>query len=156
MEGLKILQDSREQRPLKFKIEAIKTCLNVGDYAALFSDNYQYPVVFERKGIGDLFGTLSKGYERFKKCIERAKEQNIKIIIAIEGSKERILRGYANSQRNGCSIVLQLETIKERYGVDHMFFPSRITMANYIVDYYLVKYEEYINEKSNNQTITNI
>lgn len=151
MEGLKILQDTREQKPLKFKFETIKTCLNIGDYGAMFSDNYQFPVVFERKGIGDLFGTLSKGYTRFKKCIDRSKEQNIQIIIAIEGTKERVLRGYANSQRNGCSIVLQLETIKERYGVEHKYFKSRIEMANYITNFYQEHYKTF-QEESNDRT----
>lgn len=144
MEGLVLIQDSREQSPLVFKGKYIVQCMSVGDYGAKFSERYQYPLVFERKGKGDLFGTLSKGYERFKKEIRRAEEQGIKIVIAIEGTKERILRGYSHSKRNGCSIVLQLETIKERYRVDHIYFPSRISMANYIEKFYQVEYEKYL------------
>lgn len=144
MEGLKLLQDSREQKPLKFKLETIKTCLSVGDYSALFSESYQCPISFERKNCGDLFSTLSKGYSRFKKEIERAKEKNITLIILIEGSKERILRGYSHSKRNGCSIVLQLETIRDRYRVDHIFFPSRIGMAKYIEEFFLKEYAKYL------------
>lgn len=144
MEGLKLLQDSREQKFLKFKTETIRTCLVVGDYSASFNKNHIHNTIFERKNCGDLFSTLSAGYSRFKREIQRAKENNITLIIAIEGSKERILRGYSHSKRNGCSIVLQLETIRDRYGVDHIYFPSRISMANYIEKFYQVEYEKYL------------
>lgn len=138
-----ILVDSREQRPLEFKGDWKRKGMKVGDYGCLFSPTYQYPVVFERKGKGDLFGSLTQSYERFKRMFLKAEKLNIKIIIAIEGSKEKILQPYPHSARDPESIIKQLETIERKYGVSHIFFPSRISMSNYIVDYYLKKYEEY-------------
>lgn len=147
----RIIIDSREQRPLLFRMESKVDCLSVGDYGIIFEDGYRYPLNFERKGKGDLFSTLSQGYSRFKKCIERAKEQDVKLVIVIEGTKERILKGHSHSMRNGISIVLQLETIKERYGVDHIFFKSRIAMAKYIEEFYTSKEREYCDRKKSEQ-----
>lgn len=65
------------------------------------------------------------------------------MILAIEGTREKILKGYPHSARDPESIIKQLETIKNKYSVDHIFFPSRIAMAHHIVDFYQDKYEIY-------------
>lgn len=140
---MRIIVDTREQRALDFCCDYERKCLKFGDYGCLFSDTYQYPVVFERKNKADLFNSLTYGYDRLRKCFQRAKLAGFKMIIVIEGSKEKILKGYEFSARNPESIIKQLETIKIKYNVEHMFFPSRISMANYIVDYYLVEYEKW-------------
>jgi len=106
---MKIIVDNREQRPLDFNCETVKGTLPVGDYGALFFNSSRFSVIFERKSIGDLFGTLSQGYSRFKKEIERARKAGITLVIVIEGTKDEILKGYKHSQRNDCSIVLQLK-----------------------------------------------
>lgn len=139
-----ILIDSREQKPLKFGCDWKRKGLKVGDYGALFAPTYQYPVVFERKGIGDLFGSLTFGYDRFRRMFERAAKMDVKVIIAIEGTKEKVLKGYPHSQRDPESVITQLNTIEKKYGIRAIFFPSRIAMAHYISDYYREKYEEYI------------
>lgn len=139
-----IIVDSREQRPIVFKCETIRKGLKFGDYGAFFSKEYQCPVVFERKGIGDLFGTLTQGYDRFKKEIFRAKEANFKLIIAIEGTKERVLEGYKHSKRDPASIIKQLETIRNRYEVEHLFFASRIAMAQHIQSFYETEYRNFM------------
>ncbi len=142
-----ILVDSREQAPLSFGCDWERRGLKVGDYAALFSPEYQYPLVFERKSVGDLFSSLTFGYDRFKRMFLRAEKMGVKVIIAIEGTKEKVLRGYPHSARDPESVIKQLETIKRKYDVDHMFFPSRISMAHFICDYYREKYEEWLEAK---------
>ena len=57
---LTLLIDTREQRPLKFKEGKIFTeikseCLPYGDYACEL-DGFRFPLFFERKSLGDLFG----------------------------------------------------------------------------------------------------
>lgn len=150
-----ILIDTREQRPLDFGCDWKKKTLKFGDYGAMFSDTYQHNVVFERKSIGDLYGSLTFGYDRFRRMFERAEKAKFKIIIGIEGTKEKVLKGYPHSQRDPESVIKQLETIHNKYGVVHMFFPSRIAMAHYIVDYYLNNYEEYKRLISSAQIIAN-
>lgn len=138
-----ILIDSREQKKLSFGCDWEVRGLNFGDYGCLFSADYQHPLVFERKNKADLFGSLSAGYDRFKKCFARAEKAGYKMVICIEGTKEKILSGYEFSARDPESIILQLETIKTKYGVDHIFFASRISMANHIHDYYREQYDRW-------------
>jgi len=143
---MRILIDSREQKKLTFGCTTEIKCLSFGDYGCQFSENYQYPLVFERKNKADLFGSLTQGYDRLRKCFERAEKANYKLIIAIEGSKNNILKGYSHSARHPESIIKQLETIKRKYNVDHIFFGNRLAMANYIHDVFFVEYEKYLKQ----------
>ena len=139
-----IIIDSREQKPLVFGCDWVRKKLHVGDYGAKFSENHIHSTIFERKGISDLFSTLSTGYFRFRKEIDRAEKSKTRLIIAIEGTEERVLKGCSHSARDPKSILVQLETINRKYGVSAIFFPSRIAMQNYIVDYYVIEYEKYL------------
>lgn len=147
---MRIIVDSREQKPLVFNHKSITAVevkgLSVGDYGAMSSE-YQHPIVFERKSINDLYGTLSQGYERFKAEIERAKEQNTKIIIIVEGSLNRILMGTAFSKRTPESIVYQLFTLMVRYDVETVFCSNREEMAEYITQFYIAHHKEYLDKK---------
>jgi ERCC4-type nuclease len=147
-----ILVDTREQKQLEFKHKFIKevktTCLNVGDYCASFSSVYDCPVAFERKSIADLYGTLSQGYERFKREIERAKESNIKLIIIVEGSITKVLNGVPYSQRTPESIVYQLFTLRARYDIETVFCKDREEMSEYITQFYIAHKKEYDDKQS--------
>ena len=146
---MKIIIDTREQKPLVFNHRFITDVevkgLSVGDYGAM-SLEYVHPVVFELKSINDLYGTLSGGYERFKAEIERAKEQNTKIIIIVEGHLKRILMGTAFSKRTPESIVYQLFTLRVRYDVETVFCANREEMAEYITQFYIAHHKEYLDK----------
>lgn len=74
-----IFVDTREQKPLDFK-NGIVEKLAYGDYAS--PDN---PHIFiERKSISDLWGTMSKRYDKFKEEIIRAREDGVYLIVMIE------------------------------------------------------------------------
>jgi hypothetical protein len=73
--------DTREQRLLAFEGATVEK-LNYGDYK--LHDNKNYAVYFERKSLGDFVGTLSVGYERFTREIERAVADNNHLIIVVE------------------------------------------------------------------------
>ncbi len=78
-----IYVDTREQKPLKFKIPIEVKTLNFGDYTfsnAKASGN----TYIERKSISDFIGTMSGGFERFKKEIERSIEKDAYLIILVE------------------------------------------------------------------------
>lgn len=130
-----IITDTREQAPLKFSCETVRKCLKFGDYGAMVGD-YQIPVVFERKGLGDLFNSLTGGYDRIRKVFQRAEAAGFKLIIVIEGTKERVLEGYSHSARDPASIIKQLETIERKYGVTHHFFKTRHQMSLHIENFY--------------------
>jgi ERCC4-type nuclease len=135
--------DSREQAPLVFNCNWIRKKLIVGDYGASFGNNHLHSVIWERKSIGDLFGSLTFGYERFRKMFERATKNNIMVVIAIEGSREKVLKGYTHSSRDPESILKQLETIERKYGVASVFFPSRIAMQKHIQAYYEKEFQDF-------------
>ena len=68
----KIYVDTREQKPLDFENlnKQIKN-LKFGDYAFSDRDSNTY---IERKSVSDFIGTLSGGFDRFTREIERAGE----------------------------------------------------------------------------------
>jgi ERCC4-type nuclease len=138
---MKILVDNREKVELEFVhpyITAIEhTTLSVGDYGCCYIDNHIPPVFFERKSIPDLFGTLSKGYKRFKKEILRSKEQQVLLVIIIEGSLTKILKGYERSKRGGDEITKQLFTLMVRHHIPFICCSNREEMARYITEVYL-------------------
>ena len=138
---MKILIDTREQLPLDFDFLEIVTetetqTMPVGDYGCEFKNGFIPPIVFERKSIPDLFGTLTQGYDRFKKELEKAKELDIKLIIIIEGSLFQVEWGIAHSRRDGLSVAKQLFTLWIKYGLLPVFCTNREEMAKYIVHYY--------------------
>jgi ERCC4-type nuclease len=138
---MKILLDSREQLPLEFNHPFItsieKIALPVGDYCCKYEQGYICPVIFERKSIGDLYGTLSQGYERFKREIEKAKLLDLTLILIIEGSLSKVLKGYEQSQRVPESIVKQIFTLFVKYNLTPVFAKNREEASRYITEFYL-------------------
>jgi acetone carboxylase gamma subunit len=73
--------DTREQKPLQFNgLKIISSKLECGDYAIYKDDS----LVIERKSITDFFSTLSGGFDRFVREIERAKKLGVYIVVLIE------------------------------------------------------------------------
>jgi len=79
----KILIDTREQKPLKFERETVSQKLDYGDYA--FSHpKHSCDCHIERKSLSDFISTISGGYERFIKEIERAKDNDAYLVVLVE------------------------------------------------------------------------
>ena len=137
---MKILQDSREQLPLEFNHELITETiimpLPVGDYSCEFESGLQVPIIFERKSIGDLFSTLSGGYERFKREIEKAKSLDIKLILIVEGTLTKVLKGYKHSKRGPLSLIRQMFMLWIKHDIYPVFCKDRAEMTTYIIEFY--------------------
>lgn len=146
-----IIQDTREQKPLRFKhpyIEGVKVeKLDVGDYCCEFTDGYRPKIVFDRKAIGDLYGTMGKGYKRFKNCISRSQNTNTTLFIIVEGSLSKVLKGYERSQIKGISIVYKLFTIWVRHGVQTIFCKDRAEMSEFITQFYIACGKEHVKKE---------
>jgi len=80
-DGFCIFVDSREQMPLKIDYPTEVKGLKFGDYAINDPDNKCY---IERKSIKDFIGTMSGGYERFCREIERAQAAEAGLIVLVE------------------------------------------------------------------------
>ncbi len=94
---MSIFIDSREQDPLKFgDIKTVEMKLDFGDYTAVGKD-YSYTYV-ERKSENDFKGTMSAGYERFCRELERCRELGSYMFILIESDFRQI---YKNNNKLG-------------------------------------------------------
>lgn len=80
-----IFTDSREQKALEFDNRTRVEGMSFGDYRMKDSS-----VFIERKSLGDAWGTLTGGYERFEREIVRAKEANAYLVILVEDSFENL------------------------------------------------------------------
>lgn len=132
---MKLIIDSREQKPLEFRSgvfeEIVTEGVPFGDYWCEVK-GVQVPICFERKGLGDLFGTMGKGYERFKKEMARAKEAKFHLILIIEGSIRDVSRGYEHSSIKGESMLKKLAMLRVRYDLEVLFFEDRKSMSRWI------------------------
>ena len=156
-EGLKprIISDSREQAPLSFnkdKFDIVTKGLNFADYQAELPNTdgtyTQIPICFERKNLGDLFGTMGKGYERFKREMERCKEAKFHMILAVEGTVRDVHNGYKHSSIEGSSMLKKLAMLRIRYDLEVLFFEDRKSMTKWIEEVFDAVYRNYTKPKS--------
>lgn len=149
---MEILQDTREQSPLKFHSPFItsvaKKKLDFGDYGCIFKDGHRVPIFFERKSIGDLYGTMGKGYPRFKKEILRSQVAKATLFIIVEGTLSEIGRGYKHSKIQGKSMVYKLFTLWVKHGIQTIYTSSRKEMAEYITQFYIGCGKEHVRRKN--------
>ena len=136
-----ILQDSREQRALPFKVggsihEVSVETLRVGDYGCRYLDGTVPPIFFERKSVGDLWGTMTAGYPRFKKEMSRGWDSGVTIILAIEATLTEVYGGFSRSQVAGDSMVQKLFTLQRRHNLPLVFCDGRAEMVAYITEFY--------------------
>lgn len=91
-EDLKIFIDTREQKPLVFNnSEELK--LDFGDYT-VGGEDYNYTYV-DRKAESDFKGTLSGGFERFKRELQRVKDFDSYLFVVIESNLNKL---YQNNR----------------------------------------------------------
>lgn len=147
-----ILQDSREKSALSFnhpEVTETRICkLDVGDYTAIFEDNTMPGVYFERKGLGDLWGSLTKDYSRIKEEIERARTAGVTLIIIIEGNLSKVFKGYRHSKVAGVSIIKTLFSLWARYNIIPIFVKDRREMEEYIVHYFWAVWRKKISKEN--------
>lgn len=136
-----IIIDTREQLPLwetnnnnnNIKIEK----LDYGDYKLIHNEK---SLVFERKSIADFIATLSSGYFRFRRELDRVKEQNDNLIIIVEASIFNILnfknhgRAYSKTRITPEYIFHNVRKIIQDYECcQFLFVDNRDIMRNVMV-----------------------
>jgi len=132
-----LIQDSREQSPLLFNEkdfdDIVVEGLSVGDYGCRV-DGTLIPIIFERKSLNDLWGTMLKGHKRFERELARAEKAGIALILAIEGSMTDVYEGCKYSKFKGESMLKMLASFRVRHGLEYHFFNNRREMAKFITD----------------------
>lgn len=144
-----IMIDTREQERLSFPKDSCldnveSATLSIGDYACRFKDGTIPAVRFERKSVGDLFGTMTHGYKRFKAEMKRAQDEGIRLILIIEAPLGDVRQGYGHSQFDGSSMEQKLFTMMIRYGLHTVFCSDRREMSRYILEYFKAIGREYM------------
>lgn len=139
---IKILIDSRETKKLSFShpwiTETIVTKLDTADYQALYENNMVSRYVIERKGsLSDLFSTLTSNYSRFKREIQRAKDKELIMILAIETNFSNVLKGCKHSSVKGQTIIRKMFTLWMKYGIYFMFCKNAEEMSKFIIELFL-------------------
>ena len=144
-----ILQDSREQLELNFQrfknvLWQQVQCLPVGDYASVINSGSLSPIYFERKSIGDLWGTMaSKNYERFKKEYNKSLELGIQLVLIIEGTISVVHKGFSyNGRRSkflGSSMCKKLETLRVKHGLEIVYSDGRTDMKRYMYERWMAE-----------------
>lgn len=114
---LQIIIDSREQRPLYSKSEFITHKLPVGDYSC--ADEMNSGVYIERKSLSDLAGTLTSGYDRFEREIQKAQNLGLYLIVLCDESyvsclEYSPLNSYAR-KINGKYLLHKVRELSQKY-----------------------------------------
>lgn len=137
-----IIRDTREQSPLSFSTykeidRSEDIAIPFGDYTAMIGSDEegfkQVPVVFERKSISDLWGTMTSGYERFRKEIKKAEEAKFKLILITECSYSEVAHGFDRSEYTGESMIKKLSMLYVKYDLEWWPCSGREEMAHRIV-----------------------
>ena len=155
---LVLLRDTREQLPLEFKEgvfdEIQDEGLPFGDYHCQLvygeniDDQRTIPIIFERKTIPDLFNTLTRGHDRFKRMLSKVSEAHFECCLLIEGSIRDVVSGFEHSTVDGNSILKTVFTFWLRYGVYPVFCNDRREMARFIEETYEAFKRNYSNKKA--------
>lgn len=87
---LHIWQDTREQQPIIFSdFQQSENKLDFGDYT-LSGNDFNY-VFVDRKSEGDFKGTMSSGYERFRRELDRARHFSSYVFVVVESDPYQIV-----------------------------------------------------------------
>ncbi len=136
---MKILVDSREQRPFtfaKYGVETEVVTLPAGDYSLPgFTDR----VAIERKELNDLIACLmNENRERFERELHRARHYDL-FAVVVESSLADVSRGRYRSEMKAHSAMQSLATFQVRYRTSFIWAGNR-EGAEYVTYSLLAKY----------------
>ena len=123
---MKILVDTREQRPFTFEHERYDVqiqpgTLSVGDYSLA---GLQDKVAVERKSLPDLVGCLGRERERFERELQRGAALDA-FAVVIEAGWADLAGGNFRSQLNPHAACQSTLAFMARYRVPFLFAGSR-------------------------------
>lgn len=133
LKELTIIVDSREQQQHvknyfdKKKVPTIVRKLDIGDYSAQIGDmTLEHDVVIERKhDLTELCGNLGQSRDRFEREFLRAKANNTKVFLVVEGgSYEDIYLHNYRSQLSEKSLMASLMSWQVRFNITVIFCES--------------------------------
>jgi ERCC4-type nuclease len=111
--------DSREQTPWQFPadVPTVRKKLDAGDYSIV---GLESKVAIERKSLGDLVGTLTKGRERFERELDRLATYERKVIV-VEGALGTLVDGLYRSTVSPNALLGSLGSFFARWDIATIF-----------------------------------
>lgn len=121
-----IVIDTREQLPFSFPegVETVRGTLHSGDYSV---KGLEDRVAVERKSLADLYGSVTRGRERFEREIQRLSEFEYAMVV-IEASWVDLIRNPPpRTEVKPRSVVATIIAWESRYGVPfHAYGPRSL------------------------------
>lgn len=133
-EGFILVIDTREQDRLFKKspkgLVTVRDKLDAGDYSI---KGFESSVAVERKAVLDLFGSLGRERERFKRELERLAKYE-RAWLVIEGPEEEVLSFQPYSQLHPNVIRASLASIEVRYHIGVYYARVKSDAERWILD----------------------
>jgi len=146
-----IVIDSREQTPWHFPehlAQVSRGTLNAGDYALAGDQHF----AIERKSVDDLAGTLSSGWARFERELERMQSQLfIARVVIVEGDIGRIVHSEHNHSQVTARFLFRRIAQLTLGNVTVLFAANPITAAGVAYSIFRVREETLNGEVRDNQ-----
>ena len=118
---MRVVIDTREQRPYEFRSPSVAGALAVGDYSLA---GLEHLIAVERKEVNDLVGCLGPGRERFERELYRGRSLDY-FALVIEASLGDLVAGRYRSEMSSQSVVQSLLAFSVRYRLPVFFAGSR-------------------------------
>ena len=139
---MRLITDSREQRPYQFETQSEVGALAIGDYSIVGLENY---VAIERKTVDDLIGCLTTDRDRFERELHRGRALDY-FALVIEATLSDLANGEYRSKMNPKSAVQSLLAFSIRYRLP-IFFAENRQYAQRVTESLLLKYGREIEKK---------
>ena len=139
---MKIVTDTREQRPYKFENGTMTGTLQIGDYSI---NGLQDHIAIERKELNDLIGCLTKGRDRFERELQRSRSLDY-FALVVEASLQDIAEGVYRSKMLPRAAIQSLMAFSVRYHMP-IFFCDNREYGQRITESLLCKYSREIEKK---------
>jgi DNA excision repair protein ERCC-4 len=144
--GLKILLDTREQKPYRFECfgaGVIESTLPCGDYSL---PGFEDRVSIERKELNDLIACLMNGNrDRFERELAKLRFYDLAAVV-VEASLDDVSKGRYKSEMKPHAALQSIFAFQIRYKIPFMFCGSRAG-AEYTTFSLLSKYMEEIEKR---------
>ena len=130
---LKILVDTREQRPYQFgryPVEVVRGTLHTGDYSI---PGQEARVAIERKSLADLIGCITTGRDRFKRELERSMDIE-RFIVIVEALEQAVTDHAYRGRVHPHAVLGSLRTWVERYGCRLVWAGNRRNAEGVVFD----------------------
>lgn len=136
-----IIIDTRENKLLKFECNKEIKKLDVGDYS---SNINPHNINVERKSIQDFLGSITSGFDRFSREMERAEKLGVYIIILIESKISNLFGfkhlGYIHTEASADYVNKKMRDLLYKFpNIQICCVDGRIKASEFIINLYKLK-----------------